>query len=220
MPPRNGTRSRHARSLILGVAIAATLGCAGSSQLTRVWHEPGYADGPVSHVLVVALRPDPIRRRQWEDGFAAALARREVRVTPSYAIWATAVPDTQQVIQAVRDSVFDAVISLMRLPDDTVTVSAPGRVQIEPVTYQMPWYDRYAVAYRTVSGEATTATERRLNFQSDLWRVVAHKGRLVWSGAVSVSEARTGHVVTDAVERSLAPAIAAAGLLPTPAPKP
>lgn len=220
MRQRVRTRSGRARTLLLGVATAATLGCAGSTQLTRVWHEPGYADGPVTNVLVVALRPDAIRRRQWEDGFAAALAEREVRVTPSYTLFQESVPDTQQVIQAVRDRGFDAVISLMRLPDDTVTVSAPGRVQIEPVTYQMPWYDRYAVAYRTVSGEATSETRTQLNFQSDLWRVVAHKGRLVWSGAVRVSEPRTGHVVKDAVRKSLVPAIAAAGLLPTPAKEP
>ncbi len=205
------------RALVLAVVLAATLGCAGSTRLTRVWHEPGYADGPVTNVLVVALRPDAIRRRQWEDGFVAALDPREVKVTPSYALFPASDPDTQQVIQSVRDHGFDAVISLMRLPDDTVTVSVPGRVQVQPVTYQMPWYDRYQVAYTNVAGEPTSVTETRLNFQSDVWRIVAHKGRLVWSGSVQVSEAGRGHVVRDAVGKSLVPAIAAAGLLPTPA---
>ena len=209
------TRFKRPGGLLAAVAllIAGVWGCSAPAQLSDVWTEPGYSEGTPSNVLITALRKDPVRRRQWEDAFVTALARRGVRATRSYELWPDAPPDTQQVIAAVAQNHYDGVMSLMRLQDRVVTTTTPGQIRREQVTYFDAWGRAYT-RYRDVEEPPQTDTQTLLAFQSDLWRTTEHSGRLVWSGTVHVYEA--ANVVTDAVEKGIMPGLTASGIVPKP----
>jgi hypothetical protein len=200
------------------IAIVLTLGCAASTELMSTWSEPAYSEGTVDNVLVVALRDDPVKRRRWEDGFVSALGARGVKATPSYTLFPSSLPDTQQVVTAVQERGFGGVMSLMRLADQTRTVTSPGGVQREAVTAQ-DWQGRFHTYYRDVYVPGSSNTEELLNFQSDLWTTPGGTGRLVWSAIVRVNESISGDYIHDAVRSGFMPRLVASGMVPKKAVK-
>ena len=198
---------------VLLIPIMLTLGCAASTELMSAWSEPGYADGAVDNVLIVALRDDPVKRRRWEDSFVAALGTRGVKGTPSYSLFPRALPDTQQVASAVQEKGFGGVMSLMRLADQSRTVTSPGYVRREAVTAQ-DWRGRFYTYYRDVYEPGSSSTEELLNFQADLWRMHADGGRLVWSAIVRVNESISGDYIHDAIRSGFMPRLIASGMVP------
>jgi hypothetical protein len=197
--------------------VACLAGCAAPA-LTNVWAEPGYSEPPPSNMLITALRKDPVRRRRWEDAFVTALARRGVKATTSYSLWADAPPDSQQVIDAIKQNHFDGVLSLMRLDDAIVTKTIPGQIRHETVTYQDAWGRAYT-RMRDIRVPDQTTTETLLTFQSDFWKTTDNSGRLSWSGTVRVSEGSTTDLVRDAVDKAIMPGLTASRIIPKPAKK-
>jgi hypothetical protein len=130
--PSRSTRSALFAGLALLVGPALFGGCAGS-QMTNMWKDPSYTDGPIRNVLAIAVRQDPVRRRIWEDDFVAELREHGVNGSPSYTTFADAVPDTLQVIEAVRAGGYDAVAISARLPNVTEETYVAGYSKLEPV---------------------------------------------------------------------------------------
>jgi hypothetical protein len=206
------------RVAVGAMLMAGFIGCAAPAQLTSVWTEPGYSQSPPTNVLVIALRKDPVRRRQWEDAFVTALTRRGVGATTSYTRWQDAPPDTQQVIDANKDAHYDGILSLVRLEDQEVTKTIPGQVRQQTTTYLDRWGRAYT-RYREIQEPDQLTTERVLGFQSDLWRTTATDGRLVWSGTVRVNESATSSLIRDAVEKGIMPGLEKSGIVPKPGSK-
>ena len=99
------SRPRPLSAIVPCVASALVVllgGCASGGKLTQVWTNPAWRPQPMQNVYVVAIRNDPIRRRMWEDGFVAGLARYGVRATPSYTKYLGTAPDTAQDRKSTR----------------------------------------------------------------------------------------------------------------------
>lgn len=60
------------RFALFGGTIAVILSCSPTTELVNVWKDPAL-QAPINHVLVIAMRRDPIRRRLWEDAFVTQL---------------------------------------------------------------------------------------------------------------------------------------------------
>ena len=89
------------------------LSCA-STQLSHTWRDASYTAGPLKKILVVAVRKDQVRRRIWEDGFAAALSWHGVDATPSYRLIAETLPDTGLIDSVAREGNFDGIMLVGR----------------------------------------------------------------------------------------------------------
>src|SRR5262249_58579450 len=98
-----------ARSLMTSAALAGLASLAGcaASQLGNMWRDESFHTSGMKNVLVVAMRNDVVRRHLWEDSFVHGLEGYGVEATQSYKLFANAVPDTQQVIEAVRRDGYD-----------------------------------------------------------------------------------------------------------------
>ena len=120
-------RVSHARGLLTVLMFGVTLlaGCA-ASQLGNMWRDESFKTTGLKSVLVIAMRVDQVRRRLWEDSFSSGLGAYGTKATPSYKLWANAVPDTQQVIEAVRRDGYDGVLVNMRPPDTHLDLWVPG----------------------------------------------------------------------------------------------
>ena len=198
---------------LLMFALAALLpGCA-ASQLNNMWREPTYDAPDMKNVLVVALRPDPVRRRLWEDAFVRSLALHGSKGTASYTIWANAAPDTQQVIDAIRTSGYDGVVVNMRLADGVETSWTPGYTRREAVTRQNPWTGAYYTAWNDVTVPARTETQTVANFQTDVWST-GPSGRLIWSGTDRTTNNVNADYINNRVEKVWVPEIAKSGIFP------
>ena len=53
---------------ILAVLSSIDFGCA-PSELTNIWRDPSFKDQPMTNILVIAVKKDPVSRRMWEDCF-------------------------------------------------------------------------------------------------------------------------------------------------------
>jgi hypothetical protein len=206
-------RRRMGRSLALaGLAILFPLalgGCAGGAAMTDMWNDASFTARPVQNVLVVALRKDPVRRRLWEDAFVSELKARGVSATASYSMFVD-VPDTEAVIQAVKDKGFGAVLANARLEPGTETQVIPGYVSKQPVTRYNRWtntYHTYLLDVLTPDRIDSTTVQR---FRTDMWS----GGQLVWSGTLEVTEAPNASVIDKNVSKRIVPALEEIGLVP------
>jgi hypothetical protein len=197
---------------MFGIA-ALVLGCSGS-QLVDMWADPQPPAAPLANLLVVAMKKDPARRRLWEDGFAAEIAKHNARVTPSYRLFATAVPDTQQVISAVREHGFDGVLVAHRLGTETQTRQVAGYTTQEPVTRRNPWTGNYYTYWREIHHPGYTETERIVIHQVDVWST-KDGGRLVWTGNARTLDPNSSEVVSKEITSLVIPELMKKGLLAT-----
>ncbi len=111
--------------LVFGLAIHI-VGCGSSTSLVNMWRDPAFTRGPMNNMLVIAIKKDPIRRRLWEDRFAADMTLRGVTVTPSYRLFPDAIPDTLQVVETVRAHKFDGVLTVRNTGTSTGHQLCPG----------------------------------------------------------------------------------------------
>jgi hypothetical protein len=194
------------------VLTAATAGCAAQSEMTDVWRNPSFTSGPIHKVLVVALRKDAVRRRMWEDAFASELVARGLTAASSYQLFPDAAPDSQEVIQAVRRSGYDAVLVSVRLPDQTTSTYVPGVVRRESVTVQ-DFYGTFHAYWRDVQDPGHTETDAISRFQTEVW-AAGGREHLIWSGTLRTLESVNDHTIEAAVSRNIVPAMAKQGLVP------
>ena len=208
----NGRRIRGAAAPIALLALVFTAGCAMQSAMTDLWHDPSYTSGPAHNVLVVALRKDPVRRRMWEDAFVHELGARGVTATSSYQLFQEAPPDTQEVIEAVRKNGYDAVLTSIRLPNETTSTYVPGTVRRETVMMR-DFYGSFHAYWRDVQDPGHTEVDEVRLVETDLW-ATGRSGRLIWSGTLRTLESVNNRTIEAAVSRDIIPQLEEQALIP------
>jgi hypothetical protein len=200
-------------------ALAVLLGgCASGGKLTHVWTNPAWTPQPMQNVYVVAIRTDPIRRRMWEDGFVAGLARYGVRATPSYTKYLGTAPDTAQVISEVRANGYDGVLVSRRLPDQSSERVLGAATRTDAVTTQDSFTGFYQTTLQEVElpGRVETTTYRI--FETAVWST-APPARQAWSGMVTTDESITTDLVGKVASHTIVDRMARDGVLPAKAVK-
>lgn len=198
-----------------GVLALALLigGCAGGGKLTQVWTNPAWTPQPMKNVYVVAVRNDPIRRRMWEDGFIAGLARYGVRGTPSYAKYLGTAPDTGQVMNEVRANGYDGVLVSIRLPDQAEQQVVGAATRTEAVSAQSSFTGYYYTVQREVELPGRTLTTTIRTFETVLWST-APPARPAWSGRITTDESVTTDLVNKVASHTIVDRMARDGVLP------
>jgi hypothetical protein len=195
----------------MAVAIALA-GCGAGATMTNMWNDAAYTARPLHDVLVVAVRKDPARRRLWEDAFVADLKARGVSATASYTLW-DAVPDTDQVISAVREKKLGAVIASARLEPGEETTVVPGYIRQDTALHYNPWTNRYHTYFHDVVVPDRVETTTIQRFRTDVW-VSGEGGQLVWTGTLNVSEAPNRGLIEKNVSKGIVPEMEKVGLVP------
>jgi hypothetical protein len=160
-------------------------GCA-STDLVDMWKDPEYKAPPFAKMFVVAVHRDAARRRLWEDGFVAELAKYGVASTPSYRLFPTAVPDTLQLLDTVKARGYDGILLVRRLPESVSIRHYPGYAIARPSWWYDSFYEGYYPYYYQEIRPAYTDTEKIAQRGIDVWSV-AEDGRMIWT-AISNSE--------------------------------
>jgi hypothetical protein len=196
-------RSQGAIASTAFLVLLLLTGCASQIAMTDVWKDQSFTSGPLRNVLVVAVRKDPVRRRLWEDAFAQELRLRGVTATPSYQLFPDAPPDTQDVIEAVRRNGHDAVLSSVRLPNETRATYVPGIMRRQPVTV-VDYLGRFHTYLEDVQDPGHTEIDEVRLIQTDIW-TTSDGGRLIWSGTLRTLESVNRNAVDTAVSKDIMP---------------
>jgi hypothetical protein len=193
------------------LVMLAMAGCASQFVMGDVWKDPSFTAGPLHNVLVIGLRKDPVRRRLWEDAFTQELIARGASATPSYQLFTDAPPDTQEVIDAVRKNSYEAVLSSIRLPNETRSTYVAGTFRRQPVTVE-DYLGRFHTYWRDVQDPGHTETDEVRLIQTDIW-TTSDGGHLIWSGTLRTLESVNSNTVGHAVSKDIMPVLEEQGLV-------
>jgi hypothetical protein len=175
---RTTTRAMFA---LCGLALA---GCT-ASEMVNMWKDPIYPREPLENVLVIAVSPEEVWRRNWEDAISEELEANQVKSAPSYSLFPDAIPDTLQAVAAIRDHGFDGVVVSHRIEARDVQRYVPGYVTTVPTWGMDPYwggyYHGYHNRYTTVYRPGYVVTETEVRYQIDVW-TAEDGGRLAWTG--------------------------------------
>jgi hypothetical protein len=210
-PSDSGPRRGISLSVFACVAVSLLAGCAPGT-LSNMWRDTSF-QSTIKNTLIIAVRKDPIRRRLWEDGFAVELNKHGVTATPSYRLFPDAVPDTVQVLDAIRANGYDGVLVTRRLGVDTISSYVPGYAKKQLVTGYDTLRNAYYAYYREVTDSGYTETQLMAHHQVYVWTTV-EGGRLVWAGTGDVEEQGSGESVNHAIANLIVPELARQGIIP------
>ena len=167
----------------------------------------------MSKVFVIAVKKDPAQRRIWEDGFVAELQKRGVEAVPSYQIFPKALPDTEEVIQAVQERGIQGIIVTHKLRTETTSQYVHGYATAVPVTRYNPWRGTYSTYFRHVYEPGYTETERVVRYQTDVLSTQGD-GQMVWTGTSESIDPSSESAVYREISSLIVPELVERGILP------
>jgi hypothetical protein len=203
-----------ALTLLSSAILLLTASGCSSSSVVDTWRDPAYTDPPMKDILVIAVKKDPSRRRNWEDGFVGELSQYGVRATSSYTLFPSAIPDTATVIQSVRERGFDGVLVVRRIQSDTTTTYIEGYTTAEPVTRYDPWSNTYSSYFREIQHPGYTEIETRSRHEVNVWHA-GNGGKLVWAGVgEALDSGAPNSDIREEIINLVCPDMSEAGLIP------
>jgi hypothetical protein len=184
-----------------------------STRLANVWKDPGFKNPPMTNILIVAAKKNPVNRRLWEDVLVAELSARGVMPTPSYRLFADSIPDPDQVGAAVREKKFDGVLFIRKLPTEISTNYIPGSVKTEQVTQYNNRTQTYSAFYRDVQQPGYTDTSKVIRHEVSVF-TTQEGGRLVWDGTGEMINPDSREAIRDEIIGLVIPELADQGIIP------
>jgi hypothetical protein len=198
-------------SLLCGFALA---GCSPPSTVAERWRDPSWSGPAIKSMLVMVVRKDPVRRRQWEDAFSADLRKRGVAATPSYHTFPDSVPNEDALQQAMKDSAFEGILlarntgvqqSQSEIPPTTASV--PGQV------HWSTFYGTYITAYHTVYVPGYSESDRIVTNEVTIWDA-RKDGQMVWSASTASTNPTDAKALRQQVTNLIVPALKKDGIVP------
>lgn len=175
------TRGRRSLAALVALAALTTVAGCATLRLATEWSDPDRAPEGYRTWFVMAAMPDPVKRRQWEDGFAAAIAARGVSATPSHRLFPEAFPDSAEARAKLREGGFDGLLVLRKGAEDELPREGGGRggTSVGVGGSFVPFWGVYVNVFRRMGRDAAPGTERVVRYDVELWDAA---GAMVWAG--------------------------------------
>ncbi len=184
-----------------------------SSRLTNMWKDPEFKSPPMTNMLIIAAKKNPVNRRLWEDEIVAELSAHGVTTTPSYRLFPDSIPDPDQVGAAVREKKFDGVFFMRKLPTEISTNYIPGYVKSEAVTRYNERKQTYSTFYRDVQQPGYTDTTKIVRHDVSVF-TTQEGGRLVWAGTGEMIDPNSREAIRYEIAGLVIPELALQGIIP------
>jgi hypothetical protein len=199
----------------LGIAIACAAGisCATKTELSGVWKSDSPAIHPMNQVLVIGIAENDIKRRGFEDGFAAALKEQGVDAVPSYRI----LPNPERlskdsIQQAIRGRGFQGVVATRLVQIDEREEYVPPTTYVQPGYYGRGLYGYYGRGYEVVHQPGYTVHTTIVRLETHLYD--ASSAELVWAAHSDTFNPKSIDDGVQSVAKKLSKRLAADGFTP------
>jgi hypothetical protein len=192
------------------VFLAVVIACS-STNLTNLWMDEGAVSPVVDNVLVIALDRDPEMRKFWEEALAAEFQAQGILGRPSYQIFPSSLPDSQQVVVVMKRDNHDAALVTHRLMVIPSEERGGGYREDAPAAHGNYWRRTYTVAYTSAGQKQSYEKDKEARYQLELARA---DGRLIWTGTTTPINATdpeklraevAGQVVPELQKRKIVP---------------
>jgi hypothetical protein len=195
-------------SLLASIDFACT-----SSRLTNMWKDTEFKNSPMTNMLVIAAKSNPVNRRIWEDVIVAELSVHGVETTASYRLFADSIPDPDQVRAAIQEKKFDGVLFIRKLPTEISTSSVPGSIQREVVTRYDESTQTYSAFYQDVRQPGYSDTNKVVRHEASVF-TTHNGGRLVWAGTGEMINPTSREAIRAEITGLVIPELARQGIIP------
>jgi hypothetical protein len=188
-----------AAGIMVAAGVLMLSGC-GSTQLVDIWKDPAYTTGPLSKIMVIAMQPDGVRRRIWEDAFVSEFQKKDKFTTavPSYTMFPDRVPDTLAMQEKLKEQNFDGVLMVARGKMTESQYEVPGYVSDEAVTVYRPRWNRYVTRYEEIYYPGYIASDTTIHIHSELM-LAREEGRLLWASTSETVDPTSGQQLRGSV---------------------
>lgn len=170
--------------LLMGIVI---YGCASSTQITGSWKSPESPPHEYQSVVVAALTDNVLARQEVENDLQTQLQLRGIKVTKSIDLFppragSKTVPDVNLLLEKVKESGHDAILTATLVDEETETRYVPGTVAYRPMTRFM-WYGSfrgyYTYWYPTLYDPGYYTEDKVYYLETNLYD--ADDDKLIWS---------------------------------------
>ena len=205
--------SRPLAALGAALAIVAGISCATKTELSGIWKSDSSAIRPMNQMLVIGIAESDIKRRGFEDGFAAALEENGVDAVPSYRI----LPDPERlskesIQQAIRGRGFQGVIATQLVHVDEQEKYVPPQTYVTPSYHGRGLYGYYGRSYEVVHQPGYTVNTTIVRLETHLYD--ASSAELVWAAHSDTFNPRSIDDGVESVTKKLSKRLAADGFAP------
>ncbi len=168
---------------------------------------------PPKKILVLAVADDAITRATFEDVIAGELSLRGAKAVASHVPFPDLPKERAPFEAKLSELGFDAVM-VGRLVGSDIKVKEKEGFTSYATDYQgMDWWGGYWYTYEKVFVPGYLEHETKVRLRTDLWRAVAGKGQLVWTGTSETLNPRTAPQAAKEVGRAIASALSKAKLI-------
>jgi hypothetical protein len=192
---------------------SSDFGCTFTN-LTNMWKDPNFKKSPMTKMLIVAAKNNPVNRRIWEDEIVAGLSVYGVAPTPSYRLFTDSIPNPEQVEAVIQERKFDGVLFIKRLPTQISTNYVPGYIKSEQVTRYNKRTNTYSTFYRDVQEPGYTDTSKIVRHEVNIF-MTQEGGSLVWAGTGELINPGSREEVRSEITKAIVPELARQGIIPT-----
>jgi hypothetical protein len=204
------------RSLFaLGIALACAAGvsCATKTELSGVWKSESPTTHPMNQVLVIGIAENDVKRRSFEDGFAAALEEQGVDAVPSYRI----LPNPERlskdsIQQAIHGRGFQGVLATRLVQVDEREKYVPPTTYVQPGYYGRGLYGYYGRGYEVVHQPGYTVHTTIVRLETHLYD--ASSAELLWAAHSDTLNPKSIDDGIGSVTKKLSKRLAADGFAP------
>ena len=174
---------------VLGFLMILIEGCF-SSVLVDVRKDMTFHDSPLNKILIISLRKNPVQRRIWEDAFVAEFSKQGVKATSSYLIFPNALPDTNQIVETVKENGFDGILVIRLLQKEAEANYVQGYVTTESRSIYNPFRNTYSSYFQNVQYPGYIDSSYIDSRAMEVW-VIRDKEHLIWAATSNTPERNT-----------------------------
>lgn len=212
----NGEDSMRSPLIALGmtIACAAWISCATKTELSGVWKSDSSASAAMERILVIGIAENDIKRRTFEDGFAAALKEQGVDATPSYRILPNSDRLSKESIQqAIRGRGIQGVVVTQLVQVDERQEYVPPKTYVSPNYYGRGLYGYYGRGYEVTHTPGYTINTTIVRLETHLYD--AASAELVWAAHSDTFNPKSIDDGIGSVTKKLSKRLAADGFTPS-----
>jgi hypothetical protein len=200
-------------ALGMTIAVVAGISCATKTELSGIWKSDSSAIRPVDQMLVIGIAESDIKRRSFEDGFAAALEEYGVDAVPSYRILPNPERLSKESIQqAIRGRGFQGVVATRLVHVDEQEKYVPPQTYVTPSYHGRGLYGYYGRSYEVVHQPGYTVSTTIVRLETHLYD--AASAELVWAAHSDTFNPRSIDDGVESVAKKLSKRLAADGFAP------
>jgi hypothetical protein len=158
------------------------------------------------------MRKNPVQRRIWEDAFVTEFFKQNVKATSSYNLFPDVLPDTNQIIETIKEKGIDGILVIRLLQKEAEANYIQGYFTTESESRYNPFRNTYSSYFQNVEHPGYIDSSYVDSRAIEVW-VIRDKERLIWRATSNTPERNTVEAVQNDIADLVIPSLEQSGII-------